>query len=137
HQPTSQQSSHRNHGHNNDRHRSDRRSGGIPVMGVTRETRVSSPTDMPIQVLSSPGVPLRATPIHFALLVDADTQESVVELLFDDKIRIINALPLDMCEFDIILDELPGIPPVREFEFNIELSQGQNPSPRLLTAWLR
>nr|GEU86344.1 double-stranded RNA-binding protein 2-like [Tanacetum cinerariifolium] len=28
HQPTSQQSSHRNHGHNNDRHGSDRRSGG-------------------------------------------------------------------------------------------------------------
>nr|GEY13573.1 zinc finger, CCHC-type, retrotransposon Gag domain protein [Tanacetum cinerariifolium] len=28
HQPTSQQSSHKNHGHNNDRHGSDRRSGG-------------------------------------------------------------------------------------------------------------
>nr|GEV54196.1 hypothetical protein [Tanacetum cinerariifolium] len=28
HQPTTQQSSHRNHGHNNDRHRSDRRGGG-------------------------------------------------------------------------------------------------------------
>nr|GFD20294.1 zinc finger, CCHC-type, retrotransposon Gag domain protein [Tanacetum cinerariifolium] len=27
HQPTTQQSSHRNHGHNNDRHRSDRRGG--------------------------------------------------------------------------------------------------------------
>nr|GFD46831.1 Gag-Pol protein, putative [Tanacetum cinerariifolium] len=62
-------------------------------------------------------------------------------LQFDDKIRTINALPLDMCEFDIILatihdttlevpsihdqpivsefpdvfpDELLGIPPVRE-----------------------
>nr|GFA13266.1 hypothetical protein [Tanacetum cinerariifolium] len=44
HQPTSQQSSHRNHGHNNDRHGSDRR--GISVMGVTRETGVSSPTDL-------------------------------------------------------------------------------------------
>nr|GFC40819.1 hypothetical protein [Tanacetum cinerariifolium] len=101
HQPTSQQSSHRNHGHNNDRHRSDRRGGsdnttvattttlavtiGILVMGVTRETGVSSPTDLPIQVLSSPGVPLRATPIQFALLVDVDTQESVVKLLADKK----------------------------------------------------
>nr|GEX53082.1 hypothetical protein [Tanacetum cinerariifolium] len=59
HQPTSQQSSHRNHSHNNDRHGSDRRSGGdnhrsnnnysgrIPIMGVTRETGVSSPTDLP------------------------------------------------------------------------------------------
>nr|GFD54448.1 hypothetical protein [Tanacetum cinerariifolium] len=28
HQPTSQQSSHRNHGHNNDRHGSDMQSGG-------------------------------------------------------------------------------------------------------------
>nr|GFC14960.1 hypothetical protein [Tanacetum cinerariifolium] len=51
HQPTTQQSSHRNHGHNNDRHGSDR--------------------DLPLQ--------------------------------FDDKIRAINAHPLDMCEFDIIL----------------------------------
>nr|GFD46125.1 hypothetical protein [Tanacetum cinerariifolium] len=50
-------------------------------MGVTRETKVSSPTDLPILVLSSPGVPLRATPTQFSLHVDADTQESVVELL--------------------------------------------------------
>nr|GFD05937.1 hypothetical protein [Tanacetum cinerariifolium] len=79
HQPTSQQSSHRNHGHNNDRHGSDRR--GISIMDVTRETGVSSPTDLPILVPSSLEVPLRATPIQFALLVDVDTQESVVELL--------------------------------------------------------
>nr|GEV48144.1 hypothetical protein [Tanacetum cinerariifolium] len=64
HQPTSQQSSHRNHGHNNDRHGSDRRggsdnhrsnnnnySGRVPVMDVTRGTGVSSPTDMPIPVI--------------------------------------------------------------------------------------
>nr|GFC13793.1 putative reverse transcriptase domain-containing protein [Tanacetum cinerariifolium] len=78
-----------------------------------------------IQVLSSPGVPLRATPTQFALLVDDDTHESVVELLvlascvvklaiyrkiarrtplqFDGKIRAINAFPLDMCEFDVIM----------------------------------
>nr|GFC47510.1 hypothetical protein [Tanacetum cinerariifolium] len=79
HQPTTQQSSHRNHSHNNDRHGSDRR--GISIMGVTRETGVSSPTDLPILVPSSPGVPLRTTPTQFALRVDADTQESVVELL--------------------------------------------------------
>nr|GFD32105.1 hypothetical protein F511_12279 [Tanacetum cinerariifolium] len=48
-------------------------------------------------------------------------------LRFDDKIRVINALPLDICEFDIILDELPGIPPVREVEFNIELILGSEP----------
>nr|GFC87868.1 putative reverse transcriptase domain-containing protein [Tanacetum cinerariifolium] len=142
-----------------------------------------------IQVFSSPGVPLRATPTRSALRMDADTQESVVKkntaastsgqadkkpgasgrvfaitedhatktsgtstgtqfiyghavfvlfdtgathsptfldhvlcistpmkdsvriihvyrdlpLQFDHKIRAINALPLDMCEFDIIL----------------------------------
>nr|GEY66187.1 hypothetical protein F511_12178 [Tanacetum cinerariifolium] len=67
--------------------------------------------------------------------------------LFDDKIRAINALPLDMCEFDLILgflatihdqpivsefpdvflDELPGIPSVRKVEFNIELIPGSEP----------
>nr|GFC28650.1 putative reverse transcriptase domain-containing protein [Tanacetum cinerariifolium] len=76
-------------------------------MDVTRETGVSSPTDMPILVLSSPGVPLRAIPTQFALLVDADTKVMLlipqVPSQFDDKIRAINALPLDMCEFDIIL----------------------------------
>nr|GFD44797.1 hypothetical protein [Tanacetum cinerariifolium] len=84
-------SSHKNHGHNNDRHGSDRRGGsdnhrvattiGISVIGVTRETGVSSPTDLSIQVSSSPGVPLKATPTRSVLRVDADTQESVVELL--------------------------------------------------------
>nr|GFB66230.1 hypothetical protein [Tanacetum cinerariifolium] len=54
---------------------------GVPVMGVTRETGVSSPTDLSILISSSPKVPLRATPTWSALRVDADTQESVVELL--------------------------------------------------------
>nr|GFC60452.1 hypothetical protein [Tanacetum cinerariifolium] len=54
-------------------------------MGVTRETGVSSLTDLSILVFSSPGVPLRATPTRSALRVDADTQESVVELLADKK----------------------------------------------------
>nr|GFD34534.1 hypothetical protein [Tanacetum cinerariifolium] len=54
-------------------------------MGVTRETGVSSPTDLSIRVSSSPGVPLRATPTWSTLRVDIDTQESVVELLADKK----------------------------------------------------
>nr|GFD26198.1 hypothetical protein [Tanacetum cinerariifolium] len=53
---------------------------GIPVMDGTRGTGVISPTDLPILVLSNLGVPLRATPIQFALLVDVDTKESVVKL---------------------------------------------------------
>nr|GFC98126.1 hypothetical protein [Tanacetum cinerariifolium] len=50
-----------------------------------RETRVISPTDLQILVLSNPGVLLRVTPIQFALLVDVDTKESVVELQADKK----------------------------------------------------
>nr|GFB37055.1 hypothetical protein [Tanacetum cinerariifolium] len=94
HQPTSQQSSHRSHGQNNDRRGSDRRGGNdnhrgsdnsnyssrIPAMDVTKETGVISPTDLPILVLSNLGVPLTVTPIQYALLVDVDTKESVVEL---------------------------------------------------------
>nr|GFC25822.1 zinc finger, CCHC-type, retrotransposon Gag domain protein [Tanacetum cinerariifolium] len=38
-----------------------------------------------VTVLSSPGVPLRATLTQFALPVDVDTQESVIELLADKK----------------------------------------------------
>nr|GFC82600.1 zinc finger, CCHC-type, retrotransposon Gag domain protein [Tanacetum cinerariifolium] len=93
HQPTSQQSSHMNHGHNNTVMDQTGEvvvttiaattttlaiTTGIPVMDVTRDTGVSSPTDLSILVLSSPGVPLKATPTRFALRVDADTQESVV-----------------------------------------------------------
>nr|GEY16711.1 putative reverse transcriptase domain-containing protein [Tanacetum cinerariifolium] len=58
---------------------------GVQVMGVTRETWVSNPTDLSTLVPSSPGVPLRVTPTRSALRVDADTQESVVELLADKK----------------------------------------------------
>nr|GEU36014.1 hypothetical protein [Tanacetum cinerariifolium] len=58
---------------------------GSPVMDVTKETAVISPTDLPILVLSNLGVPLRVTPIQFALLVDVDTKESVVELQADKK----------------------------------------------------
>nr|GFD33615.1 hypothetical protein [Tanacetum cinerariifolium] len=42
-------------------------------MGVTRETGVSSLTDLPILVPSSPWVPQRATPTQFTLLVHVDT----------------------------------------------------------------
>nr|GFC85548.1 hypothetical protein [Tanacetum cinerariifolium] len=57
-----------------------RQRSGIPVMDVTKETWVISPTDLPILVLNNPRVLLRVTPIQFALLVDLGTKESVVEL---------------------------------------------------------
>nr|GFC83905.1 hypothetical protein [Tanacetum cinerariifolium] len=71
-QPTSQQCSHRNHGHNNDRHGSDRRGGSDNHRSSNNNYSGSN---------NSPWVPLKATPIQFSLLVDADTHESVVELL--------------------------------------------------------
>nr|GFC83239.1 hypothetical protein [Tanacetum cinerariifolium] len=54
-------------------------------MDGTKETGVISPTDLPILALSNPGVPLRVTPIQFALLVGVDTKESVAELQVDKK----------------------------------------------------
>nr|GFC06104.1 putative reverse transcriptase domain-containing protein [Tanacetum cinerariifolium] len=105
------------------------------------------------------------TLLDHVLCISTPMQDSVrishvyinLPLQFDDKIRAINALPLDMCKFDIILgflstihdttsdvpsihdqpivsefpdvfpDELPGIPPVREVGFNIELIPGSEP----------
>nr|GFB05021.1 hypothetical protein [Tanacetum cinerariifolium] len=77
HQPTSQQSSHRNHGYNNDRHGSDRRSGGDNHRSNNNYSGNNN---------RFPWVPLRATPTQFALRVDADTHESVIELLADKKL---------------------------------------------------
>nr|GEX82895.1 hypothetical protein [Tanacetum cinerariifolium] len=93
HQPTTQQSSHRNHGHNNDRHGSDRRGSSDNYRSSNnnysgnnnrlnfKSIRSSSTHkhDPNITVLSSPGVPLMATPTQFALRVDADTQESIAD----------------------------------------------------------
>nr|GFA64741.1 putative reverse transcriptase domain, aspartic peptidase domain protein [Tanacetum cinerariifolium] len=80
HQPTTQQSSHGNHGHNNDRH----------------------------------------------------GQESVVEMLADKKPGAsghVFAITEDHATkiSDVFPDELPGIPPVREVGFNIELIPGAEP----------
>nr|GFC61175.1 hypothetical protein [Tanacetum cinerariifolium] len=95
------------------------------------------------------------TLLNHVLCISTPMQDSVriahvyrnLPLQFDDKIRSINALPLHMCEFDIILDvpsihdqpivseysdvfpdELPGIPPVREVELISSLFRDQNPS---------
>nr|GFD38352.1 hypothetical protein [Tanacetum cinerariifolium] len=53
-----------------------------PLSGVVTGATVIITTVMDLtgEVLSSPGVPLRAALIQFALLVDVDTKESVVEL---------------------------------------------------------
>nr|GFC68598.1 zinc finger, CCHC-type, retrotransposon Gag domain protein [Tanacetum cinerariifolium] len=95
HHPTTQQSSHRSHGHHNDRHGLDRRGGSDNHRSSNNNYSGSNNRlnfksiqslsthehDPNTTVPSSPGVLLRATLTPFALLVDADTQESVVELL--------------------------------------------------------
>nr|GEZ90132.1 hypothetical protein [Tanacetum cinerariifolium] len=80
---------------------------GVPVMGVTIETGVSSPTDLLILVSSSPGVPLSATPTRSALRVDADTQESVVKLLRDLNMRQRRWLEL-LTDYDTNIQYHPG-----------------------------
>nr|GFC32320.1 putative reverse transcriptase domain, aspartic peptidase domain protein [Tanacetum cinerariifolium] len=183
---TSHQSSHRNHGHNNDRHGSDRRSGGDNHgsnnnysgnnnrnSGYGRDQRNRGQQS---NRSANSEVPLRATLTQFALLVDVDTQESVVELLVlassvaklaicrriarrtpprvhliisalqahtllshgcegflatiqdtTSDVSSIHDQPI-VSEFpDVFPDELPGMPPVREVEFNIELIPGSEP----------
>ncbi|GJY61123.1 retrotransposon protein, putative, ty3-gypsy subclass [Tanacetum coccineum] len=115
--PYSQQGSHRSHGQSddrqkNDRQGSDRQGGGgnyrnnnnnnysrdnnrILVLDATKGTEVFQQSREPSEGYTH----------HVSNTLDVDTQESVVvALLFDDKIRSVNALPLDMCEFDIILE---------------------------------
>nr|GFC98948.1 hypothetical protein [Tanacetum cinerariifolium] len=90
-----QQSSHRSHGHNNDRHGSDRRGGNDNQRDSNNNNYSGSNNRLKFKsiqlstthehdpnttVLSNPGVPLRVNPIEFALVVDVDTKESVVEL---------------------------------------------------------
>nr|GFB83131.1 zinc finger, CCHC-type, retrotransposon Gag domain protein [Tanacetum cinerariifolium] len=87
HQPTTQQSSHRNHDGSDmrggdDNHRSNNNySGNNNRSAGNGCDQSSSPTDLSILISSSPGVLLRANPTRSALRVDTDTQESVVELL--------------------------------------------------------
>nr|GFD01816.1 hypothetical protein [Tanacetum cinerariifolium] len=88
HQPTSQQSSHRNHGHNNDRHGSDRRSGGD---NHRSNNNYSSSNNMN----SGYGRDQRNRGQQSNRSAISGSQQNL-PLQFDDKIRAINALPLDM-----------------------------------------
>nr|GEW11972.1 zinc finger, CCHC-type, retrotransposon Gag domain protein [Tanacetum cinerariifolium] len=97
HQPTSQQSSHRNHGHNNDRHGSDRRGGSDnhrssnnnssgsnnrnSGYGRDQRNRGQQSNRSAISGSQQSRGLSKGYSYQFALLVDADTQESVVKLL--------------------------------------------------------
>nr|GFA69670.1 hypothetical protein [Tanacetum cinerariifolium] len=56
------------------------------VISSTFASRISTTPTLLDHVLSSPGVPLRATLTQYALLVDVDNKESVVELQADRKL---------------------------------------------------
>nr|GFA93027.1 hypothetical protein [Tanacetum cinerariifolium] len=131
HQPTSQQSSHRNHGHNNDRHGSDRRSGGDNHRSNNNYSGSSNrnsdtlfiyghalfmlfdtgATHSVISFTFASRITTTPTLLDHVLCISTPMQDSVrithvyrnLPLQFDDKIREINAFPIDMCEFDIIL----------------------------------
>nr|GFC31474.1 hypothetical protein [Tanacetum cinerariifolium] len=202
HQPTTQQSSNRNHGHNNDCHGSDRLGGGDNHRSsnnnysgnnnrssgecrraagtyfkcghtghLQKDCKKNTAASTSGQADKKPGASGRVFSItedhatktsDHVLCISTPMKDSVrithvyrdLPLQFDDKIRAINAFPLDMYEFDIILgflatihdttsdvpsihdqpivfefpnvfpDELPGTPSVREVEFSIELIPG-------------
>nr|GFA44916.1 retrotransposon protein [Tanacetum cinerariifolium] len=117
HQPTTQQSSHRNHDHNNDRHGSDKRGGSDNHRSSNsnysgnnnRETGVSSPTDLPI---------LKDCKKYIAASTSgqADKKPGFLATIHDTTFDVpsIHDQPI-VSEFpDVFLDELPGITPVRE-----------------------
>nr|GFD46461.1 hypothetical protein [Tanacetum cinerariifolium] len=96
HQPASQQSSHRNHGHNNDRHGSDRRGGSdnhrssnnyfgsnnrSSGNGRDQMNRGQQSNRYANSSFQQSRGPSEGYSYPVALLVDADTHESVVELL--------------------------------------------------------
>nr|GFC51699.1 hypothetical protein [Tanacetum cinerariifolium] len=57
----------------------------MDLTGEVVVTTTTAATTTTLAVLSSSGVPLRATLTQYALLVDVDTKESVVELQADKK----------------------------------------------------
>nr|GFA72280.1 putative nucleotidyltransferase, ribonuclease H [Tanacetum cinerariifolium] len=75
HQPTTQQSSHRNHGHNNDRHGSDRRGGSDNHCSSNNNYSGNNNRN------SGNGRDQRNRGQQSNRSVNLDTQESVVELL--------------------------------------------------------
>nr|GFC09979.1 putative reverse transcriptase domain, aspartic peptidase domain protein [Tanacetum cinerariifolium] len=170
HKPTSQQSSHRNHGHNNDRHGSDRRSdsdnhrssnnnysgSNNRNSGYRRDQRNrgqqsnrstnsgSQQSRGPSEGYSYPAnKKLGASGRVFAITEGHAANTSALQartLLYHGsegflatihdttpEVLSIHNQPIVSEFLDVFPDELPGIPPVREFEFNIELIPGAKP----------
>nr|GFC17860.1 putative reverse transcriptase domain, aspartic peptidase domain protein [Tanacetum cinerariifolium] len=139
HQPTSQQSSHRSHGQNNDRHGSDRRGGSQQTRGPSEG--YSYPLCTTCGRIHQ-GECRRAAGTCFKcgqaghLQKDCKKNTTTSTAGQADKkpgasgrvFAITEGQAANTSEFpDVFPDELPGIPPVREVEFNIELIPGAEP----------
>ncbi|GKA07112.1 putative reverse transcriptase domain-containing protein [Tanacetum coccineum] len=194
--PYSQQGSHRSHGQSDDRQRSDMQGSDRQSSGSNYRNNNNSNHSRDIKTVNSgcwDATKEQRFPLARVELTGASSYGHVPDqearrisrqyFSFDDKIRSVNALPLDMCEFDIILgmdwlaahramidchsrhvifgdihapefiyhgslpgksmkiisalkartllshgcEELPGIPPIRDVEFNIKLIPGAEP----------
>ncbi|GJS30598.1 retrotransposon protein, putative, ty3-gypsy subclass [Tanacetum coccineum] len=150
----------RNNNNNNYSRDNNRNSGA----GRDQRNRGQQHHDLPTRVpKSSPGYPMRSQvrqAVVFAL-----TKEQAGQVLQGKSMKIISALkartllsygcegflatihdttsdvssihdqPI-VSEFqDVFLEELPGIPPIHDVEFNIELIPERRLSPKLLIAW--
>ncbi|GJX11212.1 hypothetical protein Tco_0201071 [Tanacetum coccineum] len=110
----------------NNRKGSDSRSGGgnSGCWNATKGTKVSIPPILPTLVpQQSQGYPRRV----ILTLICNTCGRRHPECRRAAKIRSVNALPLDMCAFDIILrtyfrKNFQGLPPFPMLSFNIELS---------------
>nr|GFB53624.1 putative reverse transcriptase domain, aspartic peptidase domain protein [Tanacetum cinerariifolium] len=132
-QPTTQQSSHRNHGDNNDRHGSDRNSGnGRDQRNRGQQSNRSANSEC----RRAAGTCFKCGQIgHLQKDCKKNTTAStsgqadkkpgasgrVFAIIEDHAIKISGSIT------DVFPDELPVIPPVREVEFNIELILGAEP----------
>nr|GEY27528.1 putative reverse transcriptase domain, aspartic peptidase domain protein [Tanacetum cinerariifolium] len=128
HQPTTQQSSHRNHGHNNDRHGSDSRGSDDNHRSSNNNYSGNNNRN------SDNGRDQRNKDTIHDTTSDVPSihdQSIVFEFpdVFPDELPGIPPVHESIVfEFpDVFPDELPGIPPVHEVEFSIKLILGVKP----------
>nr|GFB89204.1 hypothetical protein [Tanacetum cinerariifolium] len=137
HQPTSQQSSYRNHGHNNDSHGSDRRGGSDNhrssnnnYSGSNNRNSGYGRNQRNRGQQSNRYANSSAWGRVFAITEgDATNTSGFLATIHDttSDVPSIHDQPIVSEFLDVFPDELPGIPLVCEVEFNIELILGAEP----------
>nr|GFC35120.1 putative reverse transcriptase domain, aspartic peptidase domain protein [Tanacetum cinerariifolium] len=137
HQPTTQQSSHKNHGHNNDRHGSDRRGGSDNHRSSNNNNYSGNNNRLNFKSIQSSSTHKHDPNITkdckkntaASTSGQADKKPSFLATIHDttSDAPSIHDQPIVSDLPDVFPDELPGIPLVREIEFNIELILGAEP----------